>query len=91
MTMTVLRASGSGRPGQQTEELVQSPGAGQTQFDPSSCDPPQVSSRTSAMGAPMFGSRNEAFPGSSSPEVRLEQEPSQRKPVRAELDEPAES
>lgn len=77
MSMIVLRASRSGRPGQQTEESLQSPGAGQSQFDLSSLTHPRVSSRTSVTGAqPLFGSRTEAFPGSSSQEVSPEQEPS---------------
>lgn len=77
MSMIVLRASRSGRPGQQTEESLQSPGAGQSQFDLSSLTHPRVSSRTSVKGAqPLFGSRTEAFPGSSSQEVSPEQDPS---------------
>lgn len=66
-----MRAGRRGRPGQQTEQFLQSPGAGQSQFDPSSSNPPQDGHRTSAG---VFGSSNGAFAGSSAQEVSLERE-----------------
>lgn len=65
-----MRASRKGRPGQQTEQFLQSPGAGQSQFDPSS----RVGTGRQLGTQLEFGSSNGAFAGSSSQEVTLERE-----------------
>lgn len=71
----------NGSPQQQTEELLQSPGAGQPvppslALIPIPATHPKVNGRTSVMGPqPLFWGKNETFQGTYQ-EVSLEQEPS---------------